>query len=61
MKNIEEKILDLINNSDGLTIGDVARILNIHRITASKYLAVLEAKNKIRYRAVGKAKLYFSR
>jgi len=32
--------------------------IGVHRITASKYLAVLEAKNLIAYRKIGKAKLY---
>ena len=40
------------------SINDIARACNINRITASKYLAVLEARGIIKSRSVGRAKLY---
>jgi DNA-binding IclR family transcriptional regulator len=56
---VEELILSTLRRAeDSLTIEDVARRAGIHRITASKYLAVLEAKGYIKYRSVGKAKLF---
>ena len=57
---MERKILSLLDKRDyGLTINEVAKLLRIHRITASKYLAILEARGKIVVREVGKAKLYY--
>jgi predicted ArsR family transcriptional regulator len=55
----EELILDILNRSDiSLTILEIAEKANVHRVTASKYLAVLEAKGHVKRRDVGKAKLY---
>ncbi len=60
MVHIENIILDVLKKSDiSLTINEVAEKTNLHRITASKYLAVLEAKGMIKCRSVGKAKLYY--
>ena len=57
---IEKKILKLISKSNfGLTIEDVAKFLKINRATASKYLAILEATEKIIVREVGKAKFHY--
>ena len=56
---VEELILNTLRNAeDSLTIEEVAKRAGIHRITASKYLAVLEAKGYLKYRPVGKAKLF---
>jgi Mn-dependent DtxR family transcriptional regulator len=53
------RIIRLIEeNSDGLTISDISRILEIHYTTASKYLAILEAEKKIIHRGIGMAKLF---
>ena len=54
----EEAILKVLRQSDFLTIEEVAEKAHIHRVTASKYLAVMEAKGYIKCRPVGKAKLY---
>jgi len=59
-RGIEEKILKLLVRDDyGLTIEEVANALEINRMTASKYLAILEATGKITVREVGKAKLHY--
>ncbi|UCC91576.1 MAG: helix-turn-helix domain-containing protein [Candidatus Aenigmatarchaeota archaeon] len=59
MVHIEGVILDILKKSDiSLTINEVAEKANTHRTTASKYLAVLEAKGMLKCRNVGKAKLY---
>ena len=55
---VEKRILKLLGKHDYLTIEETASKLGMHRTTASKYLAVLEAKGLVKYRPVGKAKLY---
>lgn len=59
----EEKTRKLIlealqKNPDGLTISDVARLLDIHYTTASKYLAVMEALEIVIRRDFGMAKVF---
>jgi len=62
MQPREEKakqlILKAVENSRGMTITEVAKKLNIHYTTASKYLAVLEAEKKVVRRDIGMAKLF---
>lgn len=53
----EEAILNALR-SDNMTINEVAKQTRISRITASKYLAVLESKGIVKHRVIGKAKLY---
>ncbi|MEM7827038.1 MAG: helix-turn-helix domain-containing protein [Candidatus Aenigmatarchaeota archaeon] len=48
----------LRQSNEPLTIEEVGRRAGINRITASKYLAVLEARGVVKCRNVGKAKLY---
>ncbi|MBI4896346.1 MAG: hypothetical protein HY832_02250 [Candidatus Aenigmarchaeota archaeon] len=56
---MEQMILGLLEKSKvSLTIEEVAEQAQINRITAAKYLAVLEARGLLHHRAVGKAKLY---
>lgn len=56
---LEEMILNILKQSDtSLTILEIAERTGIHRVTASKYLAALEAKGHVNRRDVGKAKLY---
>ncbi|NIO20635.1 MAG: HTH domain-containing protein [Candidatus Aenigmarchaeota archaeon] len=56
---LEELIIDVLRKSDiSLTILEIAEKANVHRVTASKYLAVLEAKGHVKRRDVGKAKLF---
>jgi response regulator of citrate/malate metabolism len=57
---IGERIVSLISRkSYGLTIEEVSEELKINRATASKYLAVLEAQDRILVRELGKAKLHY--
>lgn len=58
---MKDKILKLLkNHPEGLCISDVARLLKTtNRITASKYLAILEAEGKIKLREIGPVKLYY--
>ena len=56
---LEECILDILKKAEhSLTIIEIAEKSEINRITASKYLAVMEAKGYIKHRDVGKAKLF---
>lgn len=61
-KNIKKNILSFLKKHDeGITITDVSKFLGIHYITATKYLAVLEAEGKLTHRKVGMAKLFKTR
>lgn len=61
-KNIKKNILNFLKkHREGITITDVSRALGIHYITATKYLAVLEAEGKLTHRKVGMAKLFKTR
>jgi DNA-binding MarR family transcriptional regulator len=56
---LEEIILGALRQSDySLTIMEIAERAGMHRVTASKYLAGLEAKGRVERRNVGRAKLY---
>jgi DNA-binding IclR family transcriptional regulator len=58
--DIKGRILKLISRKPlGLTIEEISRELRINRATASKYLAVLEAQERILVRDLGKAKLHY--
>jgi len=54
------EILKLLKkNTYGLSIENVAEMLNVNRTTAAKYLFALEAQKSIDVRNVGKAKLHY--
>jgi len=56
---IKDRIFQLLKvNKEGLTITETSKKLKIHYITASKYLAVLEAEGKLKHRNIGMAKLF---
>lgn len=58
-KTPEKRILDILKEAkESLTVSKTAEIVKINRVTAAKYLAVLEAKGIVSRRDVGKAKLY---
>lgn len=50
----------LLVNPSGATITDIAKGINTSRITASKYISILEAKNKVTTDQVGAYTLYYS-
>ncbi len=60
MEITEENILHSLRNAAewGMTIEEVAEKNKINRVTASKYLAILEVRGLIVLRTVGRAKLY---
>ncbi|MFH1408897.1 MAG: hypothetical protein ABIH34_03245 [Nanoarchaeota archaeon] len=56
----EPSILKALREAElGLTIEDVAQTLKTSRITAAKYLLILEAKGSCKFKQVGKAKLFY--
>ena len=60
-REFSKEILNfLLINPSGVTITDIAKGINTSRITASKYISVLEAKKKITTKQIGAYTLYFS-
>lgn len=54
-----EKIINLLkDNSSGLTIAEISKLLKVTRNTASVHLAKLEGAKQITIRKVGMAKIY---
>ena len=54
-----EKIINLLKeNSSGLTIAEISKLLKVARNTASVHLAKLEGAKQITIRKVGMAKIY---
>jgi predicted ArsR family transcriptional regulator len=56
--DIKNQILGLLGKNGGLTITEIAHNLAVHHITASKYLAVLEAEKRVMHRGIGMAKVF---
>lgn len=58
--SFEKRILDAIHACEGIgiTIQDIAKLTSINRITAAKYLAVMEVRGIVQCRRIGRAKLY---
>lgn len=54
---IEDRIIKCLKRQP-MTIEEISRQLDISRATASKYLLVLEIKNRASRRDIGKAKLF---
>ena len=54
---IEDNIIRCLRKQP-MTIEEVSHKLSISRATASKYLLVLEIKNRVSRREIGKAKLF---
>jgi len=59
MNDIEENIVKALEEE--LTISEISLKLNLNRTTVSKYLAVLEARNIVKHRDIGRAKLFSKR
>ena len=59
-KDYEVRILEHLQQSpSGLTITDIHNGINASRITVSKYISVLEEKEKVFSKKIGAYKLYF--
>lgn len=55
-----ELVSKIIKRSwDGMTITDITKRLKISRSTIRTSLAFLEGQNKINYRSIGMAKVYY--
>ena len=58
-RDVSKSIVDVLKSADGLmTIQEIAASASINRLTAAKYLAILEAKGLVSCRTIGRAKLY---
>ncbi len=55
---IEERIVQSLGDRPSSSIGEIAKELGVNRSTASKYLHVLRAKRRVRFRQVGPVKLW---
>lgn len=59
-KDTREKILEVLSqNSNGLTILDVARHVGAHRHTVTKYIYELVGANVVRMRKISSAKVCY--
>ena len=59
-KGKKEIVIELLKkNSDGLTVAEISKLLNISRNTVAVALAELKGANLIRIRSVGMAKLNY--
>lgn len=56
-RNFEEEILDALNKK-GRYIQELSELLKVSRGTLNKYLAILEAKGKIKSEFIGVSKVY---
>jgi DNA-binding IclR family transcriptional regulator len=57
-KTISQILKILKKNPQGLTTTEISKNSSTNIMTASKYLAVLEALGKVEYRKIGMAKLF---
>ncbi len=58
LDEIEERILRSLAAKPSSSISEIARELTVNRSTASKYLHVLRAKNRVHFRQIGPVKLW---
>lgn len=58
--NIEKRIIKFVKESPiGVTSSEIARYLNVNRMTITKYLAVIKEKALVDFKQLGMAKLWF--
>jgi len=58
-KDVKNHIIEVLKeHSDGLTISDVAKLTGRNRLTASKYLAILEAENIVECNKIAVSKIF---
>ena len=55
---VKSRIVNLLRGTDGFTIKEISNRLDIHHVTASKYLAVLEAEKRVLHKKIGMAKVF---
>jgi predicted transcriptional regulator len=58
LANNEELIIRVLSRSNFATIGHVAQLTGLNRVTVSKYLSIMEAKGLIQHQTIGRSKLY---
>jgi len=58
--DIEKRIIDFIKRSPiGVTSSEIARFLNVNRITITKYLAIIKERTLIDFKQFGMAKIWY--
>jgi PAS domain S-box-containing protein len=58
-KKTEDRVLEFITTAkEPVHSSDIARALNINRITTTKYLSVLHSKGMVSFRKIGMAKVW---
>ena len=58
-RKLENAVLDfIVNTTEPIHSTDIANALGINRVTATKYLSVLQSKSLIDYKNVGMAKVW---
>ncbi len=61
-EKFEDKIMEcLLNNNYGLTVAAIAKKINASRNTVYRYLGILEAKDIVFRKEIGRYNLYFSK
>lgn len=59
-ETIKQRILQTLEkHKEGLTVSELARLLDSHRQTVTKYILVLEAIDKIHRRRIGAVTLHY--
>ena len=60
VKNVRDKILKLLKkHPEGLMILDISKLIDVSRVTVSKYIYVLTLEGVVVQRRIGSAKLCF--
>jgi len=57
-RNLKDEILEILARNKTMNIKEISETLGVSRITAEKYLGILEAEKKIEHEFFGIAKLY---
>lgn len=57
--DIEKEILNTLKKNNGMMIEEISQNIGVSRVTASKYLAILEALGMVTHKEFGRAKLFF--
>lgn len=59
-KGVRDKIIKVLrDHPEGLMILDISRMINVSRVTVSKYIYVLTLEDIVSQRRIGAAKLCF--
>ena len=58
-EHIKEHLIDVLKkHPDGLSISNISKLTGLNRLTASKYLSIMEAEKTVEFRRIGMTKLF---